>query len=172
MFDRIAGFRPGPHRTGVDRRVEPADRNLERPGALDQCAKTLRQELDALVVTLLAGGQLDLGFFLVGLSEPLAVRLKLAPVVLLAVIGVTISAVSGALLRMPLPHWFSGIERLFADLPLPSEIFIYVFLPLLVFQPPFPYHLMDLPRPGPSLEELAKVRTDLMRVQKVRQKCA
>jgi monovalent cation:H+ antiporter, CPA1 family len=55
-------------------------------------------------------------------------------VVLLAVIGVTISAVSGALLRMPLPHWFSGIERLFADLPLPSEIFIYVFLPLLVFQ--------------------------------------
>jgi monovalent cation:H+ antiporter, CPA1 family len=71
---------------------------------------------------------------LVGLSEPLAVRLKLAPVVLLAVIGVTISAVSGALLRMPLPHWFGGIERLFADLPLPSEIFIYVFLPLLVFQ--------------------------------------
>ena len=69
-----------------------------------------------------------------GLSEPLAVRLKLAPVVLLAVIGVTISAVSGALLRMPLPHWFGGIERLFADLPLPSEIFIYVFLPLLVFQ--------------------------------------
>jgi monovalent cation:H+ antiporter, CPA1 family len=71
---------------------------------------------------------------LVGLSEPLAVRLKLAPVVLLAVIGVTISAVSGALLRMPLPHWFGGIERLFANLPLPSEIFIYVFLPLLVFQ--------------------------------------
>jgi monovalent cation:H+ antiporter, CPA1 family len=71
---------------------------------------------------------------LVGLSEPLAVRLKLAPVVLLAVIGVTISAVSGTLLRMPLPHWFGGIERLFANLPLPSEIFIYVFLPLLVFQ--------------------------------------
>ena len=71
---------------------------------------------------------------LVGLSEPLAVRLKLAPVVLLAVIGVTISAASGALLRMPLPHWFGGIERLFANLPLPSEIFIYVFLPLLVFQ--------------------------------------
>ena len=71
---------------------------------------------------------------LVGLSEPLAVRLKLAPVVLFAVIGVTISAVSGALLRMPLPHWFGGIDRLFANLPLPSEIFIYVFLPLLVFE--------------------------------------
>ena len=71
---------------------------------------------------------------LVGLSEPLAVRLKVAPVVLLAVIGATISAISGVLLRLPLPHWFGGIERLFADLPLPSEIFIYVFLPLLVFQ--------------------------------------
>jgi monovalent cation:H+ antiporter, CPA1 family len=67
-------------------------------------------------------------------SELLFEKLDSTPVVLLAVIGVTISAVSGALLRMPLPHWFGGIELLFADLPLPSEIFIYVFLPLLVFQ--------------------------------------
>jgi CPA1 family monovalent cation:H+ antiporter len=71
---------------------------------------------------------------LVALSQPLAARLGLAPVVLLAVIGVSISAVSGALLRMPLPHWFGEIERLFADLPLGSETYIYVFLPLLVFQ--------------------------------------
>ena len=33
-------------------------------------------------------------------------------------------------------------------------------------RPAFPYHLMDLPRPGLSLEELAKVRTDLTRAAK------
>jgi CPA1 family monovalent cation:H+ antiporter len=70
----------------------------------------------------------------VALSQPLAARLRLAPVVLLAVIGVSVSAASGILLRMPLPNWFGGIERLLADLPLGSETFIYVFLPLLVFE--------------------------------------
>jgi monovalent cation:H+ antiporter, CPA1 family len=71
---------------------------------------------------------------IVALSQPLAARLRLAPVVFLAVIGVSISAASGALLRMPLPHWFGGTERLLADLPLGSETLIYVFLPLLVFE--------------------------------------
>ena len=71
---------------------------------------------------------------LVALSQPLAARLGLAPVVLLAVIGVSISAVSSALLRAPLPHWFGGTERLLANLPLGSEVLIYVFLPLLVFE--------------------------------------
>ena len=71
---------------------------------------------------------------LVALSQPVAARLSLTPVVLLAAIGVTISAASGALLRLPVPHWFGGFERLFADLPLASEIFIYVFLPLLIFE--------------------------------------
>ena len=71
---------------------------------------------------------------LVALSRPVAARLSLTPVVLLAAIGVTISGASGALLRLLVPHWFGGFERLFADLPLPSEIFIYVFRPLLVFE--------------------------------------
>lgn len=70
----------------------------------------------------------------VALSQPLAARLRLAPVVLLAVIGVSVSAASGVLLRMPLPHWFGWLERVLADLPLGSETFIYVFLPLLVFE--------------------------------------
>ena len=74
---------------------------------------------------------------LVALAQPVAARLALAPVVLLAAIGVSIGALSSALLRAPLPHWFGGVERLFADLPLGSEVFIYVFLPLLVFQAAF-----------------------------------
>ena len=53
----------------MDRRIEPADRDLQRPGALDQRAQALGQELDALIVALFAGGELDLGLFLAGLGE-------------------------------------------------------------------------------------------------------
>jgi CPA1 family monovalent cation:H+ antiporter len=86
--------------------------------------------LDIVLVVAVFAGLL----FLAAFSLPLAARLRLAPVVLLAVIGVSISAVSSTLLRMPLPHWFGGTERLFADLPIGSQTFIYVFLPLLVFE--------------------------------------
>ncbi len=67
-------------------------------------------------------------------SQPLAVRLKLAPVVLLAVIGVAIGAVSLVLLHTPFSSRFGEVARTFADLPVSSETFIYVFLPLLVFE--------------------------------------
>ncbi len=73
----------------------------------------------------------------VALSQPLAGRLKLAPVVLLAVIGGAIGAVSAVLLHTPLSPRFGEIARLFADLPLGSETFIYVFLPLLIFEAAF-----------------------------------
>lgn len=69
----------------------------------------------------------------VAVSQPVAVRLKLAPVVLLAVIGVAIGAVSIVLLRAP-SHRFESIAGLFANLPVGAETFIYVFLPLLVFE--------------------------------------
>ena len=74
---------------------------------------------------------------MVALSQPLAERLKLAPVVLLAVIGAAMGAVSGVLLHGPLSNHFGEFVRLFADLPLGSETFIYVFLPLLVFEAAF-----------------------------------
>jgi monovalent cation:H+ antiporter, CPA1 family len=70
----------------------------------------------------------------VAVSQPVAVRLKLAPVVLLAVIGVTIGALSIVLLRTPLSGRFDSIASLFANLPVGAETFIYVFLPLLVFE--------------------------------------
>jgi Na+:H+ antiporter len=70
----------------------------------------------------------------VAVSQPVAVRLKLAPVVLLAVIGVAIGAVSIVLLRTPLSNHFNSVASLFADLPVGAETFIYVFLPLLVFE--------------------------------------
>jgi monovalent cation:H+ antiporter, CPA1 family len=70
----------------------------------------------------------------VAVSQPVAVRLKVAPVVLLAVIGVAIGAVSLVLLHTPVGARFSNIASLFADLPVGAETFIYVFLPLLVFE--------------------------------------
>src|SRR5271154_2069794 len=69
----------------------------------------------------------------VSLSQPLAARLRLSPVVFLAVIGVAMGVASGVLLHSRLSNHFEFV-RLFADLPLGSETFIYVFLPLLVFE--------------------------------------
>ncbi|MBV9430214.1 MAG: cation:proton antiporter [Hyphomicrobiales bacterium] len=70
----------------------------------------------------------------VAVSQPLAARLRLAPIVLLAMIGVAIGAASSVLLHTPLSPRFGEIARLFADLPVGSETFVYVFLPLLVFE--------------------------------------
>ena len=89
--------------------------------------------LDIVLVLAVFGALL----VVVALSQPLAERLKLAPVVLLAVIGAAMGAVSGFLLHGPLSSHFGEFVRLFADLPLGSETFIYVFLPLLVFEAAF-----------------------------------
>src|SRR5271155_3536489 len=70
----------------------------------------------------------------VAVSQPVAVRLRVAPVVLLAVIGVAIGAVSIVLVHTPLSARFGDFAGLFADLPVGAETFIYVFLPLLVFE--------------------------------------
>jgi CPA1 family monovalent cation:H+ antiporter len=69
----------------------------------------------------------------VAVSQPLAVRLKLSPVVLLAVIGVAIGAGSIVLVHSPLSARFGDVAGTFANLPVSSETFVYVFLPLLVF---------------------------------------
>ena len=70
----------------------------------------------------------------VAVSQPVAVRLKVAPVVLLAVIGVAIGAVSIVLVHTPLSARYGDLAGLFANLPVGAETFIYVFLPLLVFE--------------------------------------
>ena len=69
----------------------------------------------------------------VSVSQPVAVRLHLAPVVLLAVIGVAIGAISIILLHTSRSDRFDNIAAVFANLPVSSETFVYVFLPLLVF---------------------------------------
>ena len=71
---------------------------------------------------------------LVALSQPIAAQLRLAPVVLLAVIGASISAAAGVLLHYHLSPRVEGVVGLLVNLPLSSEAFIYVFLPLLIFE--------------------------------------
>jgi monovalent cation:H+ antiporter, CPA1 family len=85
---------------------------------------------DTALVLLVMSGLL----VLIGMSQPLAVRLRLPPSVLLTAIGVAI----GTLPRL-FHHWgfsasFDATAALFTDLPLSPETFIYVFLPLLVFE--------------------------------------
>ncbi len=71
---------------------------------------------------------------LVALSQPVAERLRLAPVVLLAAIGAAIGVASALLTHEQLSERTGEIVRLLADLPIGSEVFIYVFLPLLIFE--------------------------------------
>jgi monovalent cation:H+ antiporter, CPA1 family len=73
----------------------------------------------------------------VACGQPLAARLRLPPSVLLAAVGVAIGGcpIVLQLLRFTDPSSFS--LNLFANLPITSVTFIYVFLPLLVFEAGF-----------------------------------
>lgn len=95
----------------------------------------------------------------VALSQPLAERLSLAPVVLLAVIGAAIGAASGVLAHTELSPRIGDAVRLFADLPLGSETFIYVFLPLLVFEGAFTIEVRRIVEDAVPILMLAVVAT-------------
>ena len=86
--------------------------------------------LDIALALLVIAGLL----VVVGLCQPLAIRLRLPPSVLLAAIGVAIGAFPVVLGRLGLSGPVDAAAALFANLPVSSETFIYVFLPLLVFE--------------------------------------
>jgi monovalent cation:H+ antiporter, CPA1 family len=83
----------------------------------------------ALVLLILAGL-----LVIVAISQPLAIRLKLPQSVVLAAFGIGIGALPAITAQMGLPVPIATAADLFAKLPLNSAIFIYVFLPLLVFE--------------------------------------
>ena len=84
--------------------------------------------LDAGVVLLVIAGLL----VIVGLSQPLAVRLGLPPSVLLAAIGVGIGGFPAV--SHQLGFSASVSDDTLAGLPVSAATFIYVFLPILVFE--------------------------------------
>lgn len=73
----------------------------------------------------------------VGLVQPLAARAKLPLAVALASVGVLIAVVLNFLLMTSLTDAFNGVAEMVLYLPLNSAVFIYIFLPILLFHAAF-----------------------------------
>ncbi len=66
--------------------------------------------------------------------QPIARRLQLPETVLLALTGILLGGAADVLLRSPVTDAFNGAARTLLDLPIDSEAFLLIFLPILVFQ--------------------------------------
>ncbi|MBV8406647.1 MAG: cation:proton antiporter [Alphaproteobacteria bacterium] len=71
---------------------------------------------------------------IVGLCQPVAARLRLPPPVLLGAVGVVLGILPSVMARLGWSGPLDAFADLFVDLPFTSQTYIYVFLPLLVFQ--------------------------------------
>lgn len=90
----------------------------------------------AILTSLVAGL-----FVVVGVAEPLAARLRLPFSVMLAGLGVLIGAGATWFLRTPLTDVLNPVAEAILGLPIRSGIFLYVFLPVLIFQATLGMHL-------------------------------
>ena len=70
----------------------------------------------------------------VGLCQPLAAYLKLPPPVLLGVVGLALGGFPALVTHLGWSGETDALAEAFVDLPVSSGTFIYVFLPLLVFE--------------------------------------
>ena len=73
-------------------------------------------------------------FLAIALSEPLAARLRLPTTVLLAAFGIGIGATAAWLFRTEVTDALNPVALAILNLPISSDLFIYVFLPVLIFQ--------------------------------------
>ncbi|WP_126977905.1 cation:proton antiporter [Frigidibacter oleivorans] len=73
-------------------------------------------------------------FMVIGLCEPLAARLRLPYTVILAAVGVAIGAAATFFWRTDLTDALNPLALAILNLPIRSNVFLYVFLPTLVFQ--------------------------------------
>ena len=73
-------------------------------------------------------------FAVIGLSEPIADRLRLPATVILALMGIAIGAASAWLLAMRETEMLTAAAAMIQSLPIRSNLFLYVFLPTLIFQ--------------------------------------
>jgi len=73
-------------------------------------------------------------FVVIGLAEPLAARLRLPFSVILAVVGILIGASAIFFLRTDLTDALNPVAAAILGLPIRSNVFLYVFLPTLLFQ--------------------------------------
>ena len=70
----------------------------------------------------------------VAACQPVAARLRLPPTVLLGAVGVALGALPAVLSGLGWSGPTDAFADMFADLPVSSATYIYVFLPLLVFE--------------------------------------
>ena len=73
-------------------------------------------------------------FLLIGAAEPLAARLRLPYSVILAVVGILIGAGAIFFLQTDLTDALNPAAEAILGLPIRSNVFLYVFLPTLLFQ--------------------------------------
>lgn len=73
-------------------------------------------------------------FLAIALSEPLAARLRLPVSVIVAVVGMAIGAGASWFYATPVTDALNPVALAILDLPISSGIFIYIFLPILLFQ--------------------------------------
>lgn len=73
-------------------------------------------------------------FLVIGVAEPLAVRLRLPFTVILATLGIVIGLGAVFFLRTDLTDALNPVAKAILALPIRSNVFLYVFLPTLIFQ--------------------------------------
>lgn len=73
-------------------------------------------------------------FLVIGLAEPLAAYLRLPYSVILAAIGIAIGVAAAFFLRTDLTDALNPVAEAILNLPIRSNVFLYVFLPTLIFQ--------------------------------------
>ncbi|WP_170350804.1 cation:proton antiporter [Ruegeria atlantica] len=73
-------------------------------------------------------------FVVIGVAEPLAARLRLPYSVILAVLGIVIGLGAAFFLNTDLTDALNPGAQAIIDLPIRSNVFLYVFLPTLLFQ--------------------------------------
>ncbi|MCA8883106.1 MAG: cation:proton antiporter [Rhodobacteraceae bacterium] len=82
-----------------------------------------------LVVTILASL-----FVVIGVAEPLAARLRVPYSVILAVLGIFIGSAAIVILQTHVTDTLTPVAEAILALPIRSNVFLYVFLPTLLFQ--------------------------------------
>ena len=73
-------------------------------------------------------------FLVIGAAEPLAARLQLPYSVILAILGICIGASAIFFLQTELTDALNPVAEAILGLPIRSNVFLYVFLPTLLFQ--------------------------------------
>ncbi|MSU89482.1 cyclic nucleotide-binding domain-containing protein [Rhodobacteraceae bacterium 2CG4] len=86
--------------------------------------------MDIVVITALIASL----FLVIGMAEPLAGRLRLPYSVILALLGIAIGLSASFFLRTELTDALNPVAEAILNLPIRANVFLYVFLPTLLFQ--------------------------------------